>query len=137
MQGAAVEFAKQVVNILNQQECTTNLFLEASDILVKEFVLNPSQQEAEVFGSFVMSGDQTENDFSELAPKYSLVDWLRLMLFDRHPHADVWFPASIARDNAVVRKLFKIKEIEPIRKIRKISGLGKIKQKLFLQSQIT
>lgn len=136
MQGAVVKFAEQFTHILTQQECAIDLLLEASEILTKEFVLNPTRQEAQVFGSFIMSGDHTENAFNKLAPNYNFADWWKLIFFDRHPHADAWFPASLAKSHAIVRKLFWLKEANLIRKIRKISGLGKFKQKFFLQSQI-
>jgi predicted HAD superfamily hydrolase len=124
LQNSVVEFAEQITTNLSEQECTTDLFLKASEILAKELVLNPSPQEAEVFGSFVMSGDQTENVFYELAPIYSLTDWWRL-LYDRHPHGDVWFPGSVARSNAIARKLFKLRnnsKNKMILKIRKLLG---------------
>ena len=137
LQGAAVKFAEQMTTNLSQQECTTELFLKTAEILAKELVLNPSPQEAEVFGSFVMSGDLTENAFYELAPIYSLADWWRL-LYDRHPHVDVWFPASVARSNAIVRKLFKLRNNSKNRmilKIRKI--LGEFKRDFILKAMKT
>jgi hypothetical protein len=63
-----LNLAEQITTNLSEQECTTELFLEATEILAKELVLNPSPQEAEVFGSFVVSGDLTESAFYELAP---------------------------------------------------------------------
>ncbi|WP_017317165.1 HAD family hydrolase [Mastigocladopsis repens] len=125
LQGAAVEFAEQMTSNLSEKECTTDLFLKASEMLAKEFVLNPSRQEAETFGSFLISGDQTENDFYELAPIYNLADWWRLLFYRRHQHIDVWFTASIARSNAILRKLLGPKTFTMIRKIRK--KLGKLK----------
>jgi len=134
LQSAAVEFAEQITTNLNQQECTTDFFLEATEILAKELVLNPSPQEAEVFGSFVMSGDLTENAFYELAPIYSLADWWRL-LYDKHPHVDVWFPASVARSNAIVRKLFKLRNNSKNRMILKVRRiLGEFKRDFFLKA---
>jgi predicted HAD superfamily hydrolase len=134
LQGAAVKFAEQITTNLSEQECTTTLFLEAAEILAKELVLNPSPQEAQVFGSFVMSGDQTENAFDELAPIYSLPDWWRLLLYGKHPHGDVWFHASVARGNAIARKFFKLKnntKNSMILKIRKT--LGKFRRDLILK----
>ncbi|BAZ22460.1 hypothetical protein NIES4073_33430 [Kalymmatonema gypsitolerans NIES-4073] len=131
LQSAAVEFAKQITTNLSEQECTTELFLKASEILAKEFVLNPSPQEAQVFGSFVMSGDITENAFYELAPIYNLADWWRLLLSGKHPHVDVWFHASVARSHPIVRKFFKLKnntKNSTILKIRKT--LGKFRRAL-------
>ncbi|ARV58411.1 hypothetical protein BZZ01_06955 [Nostocales cyanobacterium HT-58-2] len=119
LQGAAVEFAEQITTNLSEQECTTELFLEVTEILAKEFVLTPSVQEAEVFGSFVFSGDLTENAFYELAPIYNLGDWLRLLLYSRHIHEDVWFTASVARGNLIVRTLLGTKKVNMIRQIRR------------------
>ncbi|KAB8320267.1 hypothetical protein SD81_001170 [Tolypothrix campylonemoides VB511288] len=120
LQGAAVEFTEQITTNLGEQECTTELFLEATEILAKELVMNPSRQEAQVFGSFVMSGDQTENAFYELAPIYSLADWWRRLIYNMAPHEDVWHAASVARGNAIVRTLFGPGKLSMIRKIRKI-----------------
>lgn len=134
LQSTAIEFADKITTNLSEQECTTDLFLETTEILAKEVVLNPYPEEAEVFGSFVMSGDLTENAFYELAPIYSLADWWRL-LYDKHPHVDVWFPGSVARSNAIVRKLFKLRNNSNNRmilKIRKI--LGEFKRDFILKA---
>ncbi|GAB1545549.1 hypothetical protein NUACC21_82250 [Scytonema sp. NUACC21] len=111
LQTAAVEFAEQITTILSTQECKTELFLEASEILAKELTRNPSHQEAEVFGSFVMSGDQTENAFHQLAPIYTLADWWRLLLHNKHPHGDVWHPASLARANIILRRVLALRKL--------------------------
>ena len=127
LQNAAVEFTEQITTNLNEQECTTELFLQTTDILAKELVLNPSRQEAQVFGSFVMSGDQTENAFYELAPVYTLADWWRRLIYNMAPHEDVWHAASVARGNAIVRTLFGPGKLTLIRKIRKIPAKFKNK----------
>ncbi|GAX44192.1 hypothetical protein NIES4075_52090 [Tolypothrix sp. NIES-4075] len=119
LQRAAVEFAQQITTNLSEQECTTNFFLKATQILAKELILNPSFQEAQVFGSFVMSGDQTEHSFYQLAPIYSLADWCRLLLYSRHPHRDTWFPASVARGNPIVRTLLGTRKLNMILQIRR------------------
>jgi predicted HAD superfamily hydrolase len=124
LQRATVEFAEQITTNLSQRECTTELFLEATEILTKELVLNPSPQEAEVFGSFVLSGDQTENAFDELAPIYSLADWWKVLIYKKHPHGDIWHPASLARANAIVRKLLALRKLNMshimIKKLKKV-----------------
>jgi predicted HAD superfamily hydrolase len=137
LQGSAVEFAKQITTNLNEQECTTNFFLKATEILTKELVLNPSDHEAKVFGSFLVSADQTENAFYEIAPIYSLTDLLKLLFYNQQIHTDVWFPASVARGDFIVKTLLELKEISIVRKIKKILGLGKFKQKLLLKAKTT
>jgi predicted HAD superfamily hydrolase len=127
LQRAAVEFTEQITTNLGEQECTTVLFLEATEILAKELVINPSPQEAEVFGSFVMSGDQTESAFYELAPIYTLACWWRRLVYGMAPHEDVWHAASVARGNAIVRTLFGPGKLTMIRKIRKIPAKFKNK----------
>ncbi|WP_315786683.1 hypothetical protein [Fischerella sp. JS2] len=119
LQNAAVEFAKQFTTNLSAQECTTNLLVEATEILSREFVLHPSYQEAKVFGSFLISGDITENSFYELAPIYSLVDWWRLLVSSKHPHVDAWFPASVARANPIMGSVLGVKIVNKIRQIRR------------------
>jgi predicted HAD superfamily hydrolase len=119
LQNAAVEFATQLTTNLDSQECTTDLLVEMAEILSKEFVLTPSYQEAEVFGSFVMAGDMTENTFFELAPIYSLADWWRLLFFSKHPHIDVWFTASVVRANPIMKTSFGIRTVNKIRQIRR------------------
>jgi predicted HAD superfamily hydrolase len=127
LQRAVVEFTEQITTNLSAQECTSNLFLEATEILTKELIFNPSPQEAEVFGSFVMSGDMTENAFYVLAPVYSLSDWWRRLLHGQAPHEDVWFPGTVARSNAMVRLLLGPGKITMIRKFKKIPD--KLKRK--------
>ncbi len=138
MQSAAVEFAEQLTTNLSQQECTTDLFLKATEAVAKQLVLNPSPQEGQAFGSYIMSGDQTENAFEELAPIYSLTDWLKVLLYDKHPHGDVWFPGSIARGNAIIRMVFKLKNTSKNRIILKIRRiLGKFKRDFILKAAKT
>ncbi len=125
LQSAAVEYAEQITTHLSELECTAELFLKVTEIVAKEFVLSPSSQEAQVFGSFVFSGDITENAFYELAPIYTLADWWRLLLYNSHPHEDVWLPASAARGNVIVRKLYKLRngsKNRMILKTRRILG---------------
>jgi hypothetical protein len=85
-----------------------------------------------------MSGDQTENHFTELAPIYSLPDWWRLLLYGKHPHGDVWFPASVSRGNAIARKLFQLKNNSKnsmILRIKKI--LGEFRRNFFQKAMKT
>ncbi|MGI8502906.1 MAG: HAD family hydrolase [Hassallia sp.] len=138
MQGAAIEFTEQIITNLSQQECATKLFLKASEILVKELVLNPSRQEAEVFGSFIFYENLTENTLYELAPNYSLADWWRILFYDKHLHIHVWFPGSVARGNVIVRKLFQLRNNSKNRillKIRKF--LGELKRDYLLKATKT
>jgi predicted HAD superfamily hydrolase len=134
LQAAAIEFAEQITAILSKEECTTELFLEVSEILAKELTRNPSTQEAEVFGSFVMSGDQTENSFEELAPIYSLADWWKLLIYKKHPHGDVWHPASLARANVIVRKFLAIRKLNMSDIMMK--NLAKFKRKFLERAAI-
>jgi predicted HAD superfamily hydrolase len=132
LQNATVGFAEQITTNLSDQESTTDLFLEATEILAKEFVLYPSPQEAEVFGSFVTSSDQTENAFYELAPIYSAADWWRRLIYNEAPHGQVWHPASFVRGNLIVRTLLGPEKIIMLHKIKKI--WNKLKHKFILLS---
>ncbi|OKH40345.1 hypothetical protein NIES2101_35055 [Calothrix sp. HK-06] len=100
---AAVEFANQFTLNLTPQECSIDLFLKGTDILMEEFVNNPSIQEAKTFGSFLMAEDQGEKTFYELAPVYTLIDCIKAIIRGRHPHRNVWLPASLVRTNPILR----------------------------------
>ncbi|MBD0261792.1 MAG: hypothetical protein ICV78_03425, partial [Tolypothrix sp. Co-bin9] len=76
----------------------------------------------------IMSGDQTENAFDELAPIYSLADWWKLLIYKKHPHGDIWHPASLARANIIVRKLLALRKLNMSHIIMK--NLIKFKRKL-------
>jgi predicted HAD superfamily hydrolase len=119
LQEAAVEFAEQMTDHLGKQDFRAEEFLKAADILAKELVHHPSPQEAKAFGTFAISGDQTESMMCELAPVYKIIDWWRFLISGKHPHADVWHPGSIARSNLIVRVLLGPRTINNIRKIRK------------------
>ncbi|OKH40346.1 hypothetical protein NIES2101_35060 [Calothrix sp. HK-06] len=119
LQEATVEFAKQLTANLGKQDFSIEEFLKSADFLAKELVHNPSPQEAKAFGTFTISGDQTESMMSELAPVYKITDWWRFLISGKHPHADVWHPGSIARSNLIVRALLGPKTINKIREIRK------------------
>ncbi len=115
---ATVEFANQFTSNLTPQECSVDLFLKATDILMEEFVNNPSIQEAKTFGSFLMAEDQGEKHLYELAPAYTLVDCIRLITRGRHPHGNIWFPASLARSNPILRIFINSKAVSMTHNIR-------------------
>ncbi|MDF5730423.1 MAG: hypothetical protein PUP92_20980 [Rhizonema sp. PD38] len=138
MQGAAIEFAEQITTNLSQQECPTELLIKTAEILLKELVLNPSRQEAEIFGAFIFYENLTENSFYELAPNYSLTDWWSILLYDKHLHIHVWVPGSAARSNIIVRKIFQLRNNSKNRKLLKIRKfLGEFKRDYLLKATKT
>ncbi|RUT00240.1 hypothetical protein DSM106972_076880 [Dulcicalothrix desertica PCC 7102] len=115
---AAVEFANQFTSNLTPQECSIDLFLKATDILIEEFVNNPSIQEAKTFGSFLIAEDQGEKTLYELAPAYTLIDCIKLITRGRHPHGNIWLPASLARTNPILRTFLNSKAVSMTHNIR-------------------
>ncbi|AFZ34647.1 hypothetical protein Sta7437_1069 [Stanieria cyanosphaera PCC 7437] len=101
LQKAVIFFAEQLVRILEENQIKEEYILNISNLLLKEFLLSPSYWEASVFGSFQITEDQTENIFYELAPKYNLFNTLRLILYNKHIHHNVWFPASKIRSSII------------------------------------
>ncbi|NMF62224.1 HAD family hydrolase [Brasilonema octagenarum] len=122
LQNAAVEFAKQLTTNLSEQDCPVELFIRATNVLIEEFVQNPSFQEAKVFGSFLMAEDQGENKLYELAPAYSLIDCFRLILRGKQPHQNVWFPASFARSYPIFRIFMNERTMNMTHHLRVIGG---------------
>lgn len=119
---AAVEFANQFTSNLTPQECSVDLFLKATDILMEEFVNNPSTKEAKTFGSFLMAEDQGEKTLYELAPAYTLIDCINLIARGRHPHRNIWFSASLARTNPILRIFLNEKFVSSTHNIRVIGS---------------
>jgi predicted HAD superfamily hydrolase len=119
---AAVEFANQFTSNLTPQECSVDLFLKATDILMEEFVNNPSTKEAKTFGSFLMAEDQGEKTLYELAPAYTFIDCIKLITRGRHPHENIWLSASLARTNPILRIFLNEKAVSSTHNIRVIGS---------------
>jgi hypothetical protein len=134
LQDAAVEFAHQFTSNVNPQDCSIDMFLQATDILMEEFVNNPSIEEAKTFGSFKMAEDQGENVLYDLAPAYTLIDCLRLITRGRHPHENVWLTASIVRSNPLFSLLLNENILNTSHVLRVVAG--RLKRSI-LQKQIS
>ncbi len=96
-QDGILEFARQFAQNLRKNDATPDLLLQASEIILHDFIHNPDIPEAAVYGAFPISEDQTDNVYYELAPRYRVKDSLRLLLRGRHVHHNVWFHASRLR----------------------------------------
>jgi predicted HAD superfamily hydrolase len=94
-QKAIIEWTNNFVSVLQKKEVTTNSFRKTSEVLLKEFVCNPSLQEAKVIGSSLHADDQNEHVFCELASKYSWRDAFALILLGRKKHRCNWLCASM------------------------------------------
>lgn len=101
-QSAIVTYAHHITNILKDNKFKSKDLLEGSEKLLKEFVNNPNLDEANVFGSWIFAEDQTDNIVYYLAPKYTLKECLDLNIKGRHPHHNIWFPASYKRTDPVL-----------------------------------
>jgi len=95
-QKAIIEWTNNITSVLEREEVTTDLFIKASKVVLKEFICNPSLQEAKVIGSSLHADDQNEHTFGELASKYSLPDALTLFLFRKKTHRFNWLYASMS-----------------------------------------
>jgi predicted HAD superfamily hydrolase len=105
-QKSICEFTQQITKNLNSEEFSNHSYLlAASEILLREFISQPSFLEAETYGKFLFAEDQAETKMYELAPKYELKDCLRLLTSGLHPHHNVWFSASKVRSNVLSRML--------------------------------
>jgi predicted HAD superfamily hydrolase len=107
-QNAIVEFSEKFTASYNNssKKCKPSWFISASEILLRLFLLSPSIKEAEVYGSFEIFEDQTENICYILAPKYGFYDYIKFMFFGLNVHHNVWLPGSIARSNSLIRFLY-------------------------------
>jgi hypothetical protein len=122
LQDAVVEFAHQFTTNVNQQDCSSNLFLQATDILVESFIYNPSPSEAKVFGSFLIADDQGEKVLYQLAPVYNLINCLKLLIFGKQPFKGIWFPASLVRSNSLIRIVLNSNILSASHNFRVFSG---------------
>jgi predicted HAD superfamily hydrolase len=122
LQDAAVEFARQFTTNVSQQDCSSNLFLQATDILIESFIYNPSSSEAKVFGSFLIADDQGEKVLYQLAPAYSFINCLKLLIFGKQPFKGIWFPASLVRSNPLIRIILNSNILSAAHSFRVFSG---------------
>jgi predicted HAD superfamily hydrolase len=105
-QRAICEFAQQITKNLKPEDFSDHShLLTASELLLREFISQPSFAEAEAYGAFLFAEDQAETKMYELAPKYELKDCFRLLTSGLHPHNNVWFSAAKARSNALPKIL--------------------------------
>ena len=96
-QQAILDFTERLTDRLRPEECEVRYFHQVTEHLLRTFIHQPNQEEAQVFGSQPFSDQQLENKFHDLAPAYSLVDGFK-MIFDKHYVSNfVWLPASIQR----------------------------------------
>lgn len=112
------KFAHYLSLHLNPEDAIPEHFLRASQILLHDFIYQPSLQEAEVYGSFLFAEDQSETHFYELAPSYRLMDTMRFILKGRHKHHNVWLPATRARSRGLSKIILSPKIIHFISKLR-------------------
>jgi hypothetical protein len=81
--------------------------LQASELLLHEFINYPSLEEAKVFGSFSFAEDQSESKFYQLAPKYSLYESINFLITKKHKHGNVWYQGTVKRNKLInfIKKL--------------------------------
>ena len=60
-------------------------------------------QEAEAYGSCIVSEHQTESTYNELAPKYSIVESLKSIFHGRWKFHGEWEEAVLARSSILSR----------------------------------
>jgi predicted HAD superfamily hydrolase len=118
-QKATETFAEILTELLEPSEVIDRNFIAASEILLASFINNPTVEEANIYGSFSFAEDQNETKFYQLAPKYQLIDALRLLFFRKNIHQCVWLPASIANSNYLSKNILRLNR-----------QMGQIKHKL-------
>lgn len=121
-QTAICEFSKYLTNQLDCEDACQQDYLVASEVLLREFIEKPSVKEAEVYGSFEFAEDQAENILYEIAPRYKLADFLRLLSRGKHPHHNVWIAAAKLRSAIGVRWLIDSSILVVARRLKKLGG---------------
>ncbi|MBD2254577.1 HAD family hydrolase [Nostoc parmelioides] len=119
-QSSIKHYAQIITKCIKYTDLDINALLKASEKVLKEFVLLPNLKESDVFGSFIFAEDQTENVLYELAPPYKLFDLWNLFLYARHPHHNVWLPASSKRTNYFIKLIIHSKILTITSKIRSL-----------------
>ena len=100
-QKAIIEWTNNFVSVIQKKEVTTDLFIKTSEILLKEFVCNPSLQEAKVIGSSLHADDQNEYIFCQLASKYSWRDAFALFFLGKKKYRCNWLCASMVVSRSI------------------------------------
>lgn len=104
-QEAITQFCEIFTQNLDKKHYSGASSLTIAEILLNEFIKNPTHSEAEIFGSFKVAEDQNETQFHELAPQYNIIMSLSRLLFNRDIHHSVWFPAVQVRGSFLSRSL--------------------------------
>ena len=100
---AIVNFAEHLTKNLQSKECATSDFKQITEDLLKAFIRNPSNAEAESFGTQPFSRHQSESKFYDLAPRYGFKDTLKILSVSNYIHAFAWLPASIQRSHPLAK----------------------------------
>lgn len=104
-QDSVTAFTGHMTTSANQADCDTESYMRATNHLLGEFFTRPNPGESEAYGSFLVTEDQTENIFYELAPRISLTDALNVALFGRLKNKAVWLQASRNRSSIFPKML--------------------------------
>ncbi|WP_414622885.1 hypothetical protein [Calothrix sp. CCY 0018] len=131
LQNAAVEFARQLTTNFSESDCSVELFLRATDLLIDSFIFHPSFEESKVFGSFLIADDQGEKVLYELAPAYSVINCLKLVILGKQPFKGIWVPASLARSNSLFQIILNPNILHITHNLRVL--FGKLKSSIFLK----
>lgn len=110
-QQAIIEFSQQITQQIRHQNINylQDYLLIASEILLSEFIHNPSLEEAKVFGTFSFAEDQNESKMYQLAPEYDIYDTIQYFLTKKHKHNNVWYQAVVKR-NKIINLSFKLRK---------------------------
>ncbi len=132
LQNAVVEFTQQLTINLSESDCSVELFLISADILVDSLIYHPSFEESKVFGSFLIADDQAEKVLYELAPAYSVINCLKLLIFGKQSFNGAWTPASVARSNIIFRIILNPNILSATHNLRVM--VGKIKRSILVKT---
>lgn len=102
-QDAVDFFAHQLTQNLQPEDCKIEHFVKASEMILRTMTMFPSQDEANVFGSFQTTEDQNDSISYDLSPVLGINDFLSLITINRKPHNNAWLSASFARNPNISR----------------------------------
>ncbi|OKH23790.1 hypothetical protein NIES593_09025 [Hydrococcus rivularis NIES-593] len=93
---------------VNKSLCKANYFLRISELLMTTFFEHPTPEEAQTFGSFLLSEDQTETIYHRIAPYYHIHEAIKLLILRKNKSNFAWLPASALISGSIASFFLKL-----------------------------
>ena len=112
-QKAIVKYVENFSSVFEKNKCSSELFLCTAELLLEQFIENPTKEEARIFGSLEHTPDMAEAILYELAPELTFRLCLEMLFNGRDFPSFTWKPAVIVRSKKYLIFMFEKNKFLP------------------------